>query len=275
VRTTTAVLSAALALTVLSACGGDDDGGDSGGLSTALDAVSAGPSSQQYFAYSDVAALRDIAGTPGADETFRRWAIPLSLGAPALTQRARPGDLDVFSAERFLTVGAGGDNAARADGIEGDTKALTDGADAASDKDGTIAVATSDQALAEVLGQGDAPLGDRDEYAAAAGCLDDVVAAAVGPIPKGDYALVAIGTRGGDDPVDVLCIIGDAGQAQRAADGLGAAEQLAGDEIATGEGDGHSWARVVHTPQADDPLGFFYRGVFQARLLERWLGSTE
>jgi hypothetical protein len=243
-------------------------------VSDALDAVSAGPSSQQYFAYSDVSAVRDAAGTPDvSDATLRRWSVPLSLGAPALTQRGRRGELDVFSAERFLTVGAGGDNASRADGLEGDAKMLTEGVDASSSEDGTVAVGTSDQALDEVLGRGDAPLGDRDEYAAASGCLGDVVAAAVASVPKGDYDLVAIGTRGGDDPVDVLCIVGDAAQASRAADALGQTEELDGDEVTTGESGEQHWTRVVHATEEDEPLGFFYRSVFQALLLERWLGG--
>jgi hypothetical protein len=276
VRKTTTVLVAAFALMGLSACGDDGNGGGGSGLGDALDAVSAGPSSQAYFAYSDVTALRDAAGTPDmANEEFRRWAVPFMLGAPALTQRGRSGDLDLFSADRFLTVGAGGDSGARADGLEGDTGTLTEGADAASSEDGTVAVATSEQALDEVLGRGDAPLGDGDEYAAIADCLGDVVAAAVAQTPKSDYALVGVGVRGGDDPVDVLCIIGDADQAKRAADALGQAEQLAGDEVQTGESSGHGWARVEHTPESDDePLGFFYRGVFQALQLERWLGSA-
>jgi hypothetical protein len=274
VRKTTTVLLAALALTGLSACGGDGNG-DSGGLDDALDAVSAGPSSEQYFAYSDVSRVREAAGTSDlTNETFRRWATPLSLGAPQLTQRRRPGGVDVFSADRYLTVGAGGDSASRADGLEGDTAALTEGIEDAAVENGTVAVATSPAALKEVLGQSETPLGERAGYATSAACLSDVVAAAVGPAPGGDYDLVAIGVRGGDDPVDVLCIVGDADQAKRAADALGQAEQLADAQVETGDSDGRSWARVLHTPAGTEPLGFFYRGVFQAMLLPRWLGSA-
>lgn len=274
-RTPTVVLACSLALAGLSACGDSGGGGSDAGLRDALDDVSAGPSSERYFAYTDVAAVRDAASTPEiSSETFRRWATPLSLGAPQLTQRRRPGGVDVFSADRYLSVGAGGDTASRADGLDGDTAALTEGIEDASSEDGTVAIATSPAALEEVLGDGDAPLGDREGYATSAACLGDVVAAAVGPIPDGDHDLVAIGMRGGDDPVDVLCIIGDADQVARAADALGRAEQLAGAPVETGDSDGRNWARVLRTPEDNEPLGFFYRGVFQAMLLPRWLGAS-
>jgi hypothetical protein len=299
VRKTTTVLAAALALTGLSACGGDDNGGGSGGLSDALDAVSAGPASEQSFAYTDVAGLRDETELPAPgqriDRGFMRWNVPASLGAPTLTQRAFSiggGEgVDLFSADRFITIGFGGDGATRIDGFDGDAKPLTGLQDASAAEDGTVVVADEADARDAALGQSGDPLGDRAEYAAAAACLGDVLAAEIGPaklagFPADAGAVVAVGVRGGDDPTDVLCVVGDGDQAQRAdaalrkaidpdADGADGrlADSFASVEFATGDSNGRHWTRVEGAAKADGQLGALYRAVYQMMLPRAWFGE--
>jgi hypothetical protein len=299
VRKTTMLLSATIALCGLSACGDSDDGGTGGGLGGALDAVSAGPASQQTFAYTDVAALRDVTDLPRrgerVDREFMRWNVPATIGAPALTQRVLTFEgVDLFSADRFVTIGLGGDGATRIDGLEGDTAALTELMDASTAKDGTVVVAGEEAARDEVLGEGDAPLGDRAEYAAAADCLGDVLAAEIGParqagFPPDAAELVAVGIRGGDDPADVLCVVGDGDQVERADAALHAgldpdavsqatkrriSDEVADVEFATGDSDDRQWARVEVTPKADAPLGYLFRTVYQMQLPRTWFGDT-
>jgi hypothetical protein len=301
VRLTTACVFATLALTGASACGGDDDDAGGGGLGEALGAVSAGPVSETYFAYSDMPAIGDEVELPrpGArpDASLLRWRTPMTLGGPALANLAfRGGDdeqrLDVYTADRLLTIGAGGDTASRADGLDDtpDRAALESLAEAASSEDGTVVVATSGGALDEALGEGDEPLGDRSEYRSASDCLGDVVAAAVMPArsagaPPDAGPLIAIGVRGGDDPLEVLCVVGDGDQARRASEALRAhldpeavsrvTNRHISDEVAearfdTGDAADREWARVVVTPKADAPLGYLYRAALVQRQLEEW-----
>jgi hypothetical protein len=300
VRTTTAILLAALSLAGLSACGDSGDGG-SGGLAGALGAVSAGSASEQSFAYTDVAALRDETDLPKPgtrlDRDFMRWNIPASLGAPTLTQRMFSlGDgkaVDLFSADRFVTIGVGGDGATRIDGFDGDTGPLTDLQGASSAEDGTVVVAGASAARDEALGEGGERLGDQAGYATVADCLGDVLAAQIGParsagFPQEAGDLVAIGVRGGSDPVDVLCVVGDDAQAQRAdgalrkgldPDGVSpATRRRLADEFdkvafATGGSDGRHWARAEVTPKADGQLGYLYRAVYQLQLPRAWFSA--
>jgi hypothetical protein len=298
---TLAVLAAAAAVTSLSACGGDDGGG-SGGLHDALDAVSAGPASERSFAYTDVASLRDVTDLPKPggrfDPDFMRWNVPASIGAPALTQRAfsvREGQgVDLFSADRFVTIGFGGDGATRIDGFDGDAEALTSLMDASTAQGGTVVVAGDAPARDAALGQGDEALGDRAEYAAAADCLGDVLAAQIGParsagFPPDAAELVAVGVRGGDDPADVLCVVGDEQQAKQADDTLRraldpdavsrATNRHISDEVdevtfATGDSSGRHWARVEATPKADAQLGYLFRAVYVMLLPRTWFGEA-
>jgi hypothetical protein len=287
VRTTFTLLLCTLAVGGLTACGGDSDGG-SAGLGDALDTVSAGRSSQLSFAYSDVAALREATELPAPDKQvedvkeLRRWSVPATMGAPALTQQLviTRGDrkgIDLYSADRFITIGVG-DLATRIDGFEDDPEALARFGDASSAKDGTVVVASDPEGRDELLGQGDEKLGDRAEYAAAAACLGDVVSATIlsaraAGAPEDAAQIVGIGVRGGDEPTDVLCVVGDEGQAKRAADGLGKVQDLDDAKVDTGDTDGRSWARAVVTPAADEPLGSFYLGALQQMRLRDWLSG--
>lgn len=290
-RTMTAVV-ATIALGGLTACGGDQDSGG-GGLSDALDSVSSGPASEQYFAFTDVAALREVTDLPRPGERVddvreaMRWSVPSTLGSPVLTQSSREG-VDVYSADRLMTIGTGGDMATRVDGLDGDAAVLTRTADISSADDGTVVLASSEETRDAMLGDGGDALGDRAEYAAAADCLGDVVAAALlpGKTAGGDVQLVAIGVRGGDDPVEVLCAVGDGDQAERAADALRAhldpdategvtrrrlADLIGDAQVDTGDGDGRDWARVVVTPKEDARLGFLIQAALVQRQLEEWL----
>lgn len=297
-------MAAAIALSGLSACGDSSNDG-SGGLTDALNAVSSGSASEQSFAYTDVAALRNVTElpTPGerVDPGFMRWNVPASLGAPALTQRAFSlsdgKGVDLFSADRFVTIGLGGDGATRIDGLAGDTAPLTELADASAAQDGTVVVADEAAARDAALGQGDEPLGDRADYAAAADCLGDVVAAQIGPAQQAGFpadagTLVAVGVRGGDAPADVLCVVGDADQAKRSDAALRQAldpdavsrvtNRRISDEVervafATGDSDDRHWARVETTPKADAPLGYLFRAVYHMLLPRTWFanGATD
>jgi hypothetical protein len=300
-RTTTALI-AALALAGLSGCG-DSGGGSGGGLSDALNAVDAGPASERSFAYTDLAALREVTDLPAPgqriDRDFMRWNVPATLGAPMLTQRAfgRAGDegVDLFAADRFVTIGLGGkEGATRIDGFEGDAAPLTGLLDASAAEGDTVVVAGEPALRDAALGKGDERLGDRDDYAAAADCLGDVLAAQISParlagFPPDSGDLVAIGVGGGDDPSETLCVVGDAGQVQRSDPALRRALDPDAVSVATnrhisdevkdvafatgGEGD-HRWARVEVTPDADAQLGYLYRSVYVMLLPRTWFGGS-
>lgn len=301
-RTRSLVLATALLLTGLTGCGGDGGGG-SGGLSDALDAVSATPAAEQSFAYTDVAAVRDETQLPQPgrklDPGFMRWNVPATLGAPLLAQRAfeiRGPDgqnVDLFAADRFITIGFGGDAATRIDGFDGATEPLTRLMDASTAKDGTVVVAAEAGARDAALGQGGDALGSRDEYAAAADCLGDVLAAQISPaktsgFPEDAGDLVAVGVRGGDEPADVLCVVGDGDQVKRTEAALHAgldpdavsratnrhiSDEVAKVEFATGDSDGRAWARVEAFPKSDGRLGYLYRAVYQMLLARTWFGE--
>jgi hypothetical protein len=296
----TTTLAATIALVGLAGCGGSGDGGGGGGLDDALHAVSAGPASEQSFAYTDLAALRDVTELPKPggrlDRDFMRWNVPASLGAPMLTQRMFSiGDgkgVDLFSADRFVTIGVGGDGATRIDGFSGDTGALTDLQDASTADGDTVVVADEPAARDEALGKGGDPLGDRAEYAAAADCLGDVLAAQVSPaqttgFPREAGDLVAVGVRGGDEPADVLCVVGDADQTKQADaalrkaldTGAGGADQRLTDtfasvEFAGGDSGDRHWVRVQGTAKADGQLGALYRAIYQMLLPRAWFDQA-
>src|SRR3954451_5178652 len=89
---TTTLIAALVALGGLAACGDEGGGGANGGLQDALDAVSAGPASKKYFAFTDIATIGDTVDLPREgdrpDPAFMRWSLPVELGAPAFAQRA-------------------------------------------------------------------------------------------------------------------------------------------------------------------------------------------
>jgi len=297
----TAAAIAALLLTGLAACGGDD-GGAEGGLSDALGAVSASPAAEQSFAFTDLSAVREVAEvpTPGEpfDPSFRRWLVPATLGAPAITQNLMSieggQDVDLYGAERFVTIGFGGDGATRIDGFQGDSAPLTGLLDASTAEGDTVVIADEEAARDAALGDGDERLGDRAEYAAAADCLGDVLAAQISPaqqvgVPADAGKLVAVGVRGGDEPADVLCVVGDGDQAERSEQALRSAldpdavsratNRHISDEVedvafATGGDGDHRWARVITTPHADSQMGYLYRSVYQMMLARSWYGSS-
>jgi hypothetical protein len=291
------VLRTALVLAVtlacsLAACGDDDGGGGGGGggggLAGAMDAVGAGEASQAYFAYSDLAAIGEEAPLPRpgqpAGAAFRRWSIPAAMGAPALVLDGARSPVDAFAAQRALTIGAPGDSASRLDGVEQklDPGALEPLGRATSFADGTLVVATSDAALREAAGGDGASLGDSPAHAAAADCLGDVLAAALMPA-RGVGAdervaeLIAVGVRGGKDPAEVLCVVGDAVQAAEAVPRLRSHlqpqdnDRVATLDVDSGESDDRHWSSATITLKADEPLGYLYRIALQQLQLRSWL----
>src|SRR4051794_2869677 len=112
----------------VAACGGDDPAQPSGGLADALDAVSAGPASEERFAWSDVAAIRKLGDLPAsADELdfqkLRPWDYALGTGAPQLVTAMKPLaeelHVDLLAADRAITIGLPRKTAVRLDGVDG------------------------------------------------------------------------------------------------------------------------------------------------------------
>lgn len=328
-----AALLLALATLVVTGCGGDDAGEQdvtrNEGLGAALEAVAAGPASEQRFGWTDVTAVRELTGTgdPGSDD-FRRWSGALAAGAPELVLSFAllddELDLDVLGADRAIAIGVAPDRAERLDGIDpvpvaealreqgaeedqasgvAVLRLSPDGFDPADPlarvaltlgeavvaEDQTAVFAGSDAAALEVLGTGDETLADRPDHAAGADCLGDVVSAEL--LADEDLtsavALVAIGVRAGDEPAEVLCAVGDDGQAEAAAESLrerlnpeatslvtGAplSEAIEAVEVETGESGGRAYARAVVTPHDDAPLEFLQQSLAQNQL-ELWLGG--
>jgi len=325
-----------LSLAGLSACGGDESDEPAGGLSDALDSVSAGPASERHFAWSDVAAIRRLAKLPDSSRdidyaALRTWSFPLATGAPpvatAMPQLAERLRLDYLAAGRAVTIGVRPDVATRFDGVDGgavqdalrsagareqrvgDHTALSveveggeDGevdflapallalGDRAVAEGETVAFARDGAALPQVLGDEGEPLGDRPPFAAAAACLEDVVSAdlyAGSLVGRTDAEIVAVGVRDGDAPLEVLCAIGDDGQAERAAQalrerfGLGATtpdtrqrvSTFATDvEVDTGDAADRSYARAVLTLRDDRPRGFLQRALAEG-VVPYYLGA--
>jgi hypothetical protein len=316
VRRTTAAFVAALPLVGLAGCGGSDS---SSRLSDALDSVSSGSAGQRYFAWSDQAAIKDAGGDlpSGAfsNDAETRWLTPRSVGVQPLAagrpeQQDRPDGYDVFRGDQATLLGLGSEGVAvRLDGVVagpfrsvvsepdaeqvavGDHNAyrlddsaqrgLPDGIGYVLIGEDLVAMASDKTALTDVLGEGEAPLGNREGYAAAADCLGDVVSATVSPasgLGLTNAALVATGTRAGDTPTDVLCVVGDEGQASAAAETLrtgldpDAGEGFTGVEVDTGDSDGAHYARAVVTVPEIGPLGTMTKALADGRVRD-WLAG--
>ncbi|HEY8584439.1 MAG TPA: hypothetical protein VIL49_15885 [Capillimicrobium sp.] len=321
---TAAAIAAAVLALGAPACGGDDGGGSegSGALADALSAVSAGEQSEQRFSFTDVAAVRELAGAPATAqelelEQLGPWAAALGTGAPGLAEFVFALDeelrLDLVAADRTLSIGPGPVAAVRVDGTDGaavadalrergleDAEAggretlarpgepdlddplapalLRLGARAAAEGE-TVVLAADDEALLAALGEAGEPLGDQPAFAAAAACLGDVVSAEIwaGPaIDVPDAETVAVGVRRGDAPTEVLCVVGDEGQAGQAGKALEErltleaptpdtrqplSALLEAIELDAGEAEDRSYARAVITPLDERPADFLQRSL--------------
>lgn len=128
-RRIVAVLTALALLTAgLSACGSSTggSGSTSGGLSDALDSVSAGPAGQAWFEYGDLATLRRIGAlNPAGLQTHAkvietRWNAVVGVGESAYSSSAAQFPetlgLNPFAATRAVTIGQPPNLATRLDG---------------------------------------------------------------------------------------------------------------------------------------------------------------
>lgn len=235
-----AVLGTALLATV-TACGSSGGGSDTsdGGLADALGSVSVSAGVPKTVSYGDIARLRELGVIDATKDTMNpQWNHVTGVGFDELADVSvilkTAIDLDVFTADRAVTVGEPPATAVRIDGaIDADAvtaklKALGakprsfDGIDGLSfgddntiDPDSKVArqlhvlnaldqvVVTSDHfaaspnsaALSAALGRGDSLL-DAPHFQQIAGCLGDVVAAVIStPSHPQNSAVIAVGVR--------------------------------------------------------------------------------
>jgi hypothetical protein len=223
-------------------------------LARALAPVLDGPTARAGLVYSDEAALRRLAHAPssvtrlGTTQLDQRWFGLVGFGAPAFVAAApqlpRPTGIDLFAADRAVTVGAPPRTATRLDGARLDTSSIgaalrrlgarragtvlalgAEGAAHLSGPLGSIGIVTAlDRVVARpgliaagpyasdvsaVLGGGPSVTTDAP-WAKAVRCLGDVVAASIAP-NRG--RLLALGVvRPAPHPRSVterLCLVGN------------------------------------------------------------------
>jgi hypothetical protein len=241
----------------------------------------------------------------------------MNVGVPA----AEDLGIDVLSADQAITIGNPPQTAVRLDGVDaqaahdglvahagarparlGDHDVLTRGQEGEVDPadplgaaligignrmvaaDETVALSGSDASLEAVLGDGGDTLADEPGYGAAADCLGDVLSAEIYPGRQAgaDVDLVAIGVRGGDAPTEVLCAVGDDGQAGALRTHLApdsvtpdtrqhVSDLVAQADVDTGEAGGDHYARALLTLAGDRPAGFLTQAL-QRRALAAYLG---
>jgi hypothetical protein len=316
VRRTTAAFVAALPLVGLAGCGGSDSGSRLSDALDSVSAGAAGQRYFAWSDQAAIEdAGGDLPSGAFSNDAEARWLTPRSVGVQPLVRDREPGrdDLDIHENDQSLLLGLGSEGfAVRLDGAipgtwassdsrpklkmvrVGDHTAyaipqdeedpnvrLADGIRFVLAGNEVVAAATDATALTDVLGEGDTPLGDREGYAAAADCLGDVVSATVSPaagLGLTGATLVATGTRAGDTPTDVLCVVGDQGQASAAAEALrGGLDPNAGEgftavEVDTGDSDGAHFARAVVTVPEIGPLGTMTQALADGRVRD-WLAG--
>lgn len=132
---TASVAWVAIAL-VLAACGsGGASGGGASGLVGALGTVKDSSEARTYFEWSDLAAVRKLAGLPSTVRGYKpprsgqRWTDIFGVGTNGLVQYALEitpkTSIDLFAADRAIGIGQPPNQAMRVDGGGVDTASIT------------------------------------------------------------------------------------------------------------------------------------------------------